>query len=185
MKKGFYFLMILFFALAACKKETTELSEFDQLKAAHLPIPMKVSFTTIHDLTYPMVTCTPTNLAITLPGKEFLKGNATHLGAVDETKSYAVTKECNLTDPTHLKEIIAGAITHPNGDSFNFTGWAIVDLSTVMTTNSASVTGEITITDGTGKLFEGVKGTITMTEGTLDFRTGEMDWNGEGYLIYE
>lgn len=184
MKKGFYFLMILFFALAACKKETTELSEFDQLKAAHLPIPMKVSFTTIHDLTYPMVTCTPTTIPITLPGKEYLKGNATHLGAVDETKSYAVTKECSLTDPTHLKEVIAGVITTNNGDYFSFTGWAIVDLSTVMTTSSASVTGEITVTSGVGK-FEGVKGTITMTEGTLDFRTGEMDWNGDGYLIYE
>lgn len=184
MKKGIYLLLVLFFAMAACTKETPELSEFDKLKSAKLPIPMKVSFTTIHDLSYPMVTCTPTDVPISLPGKEYLKGNATHLGTVDETKSYAVTTECNLIDLTHLKQIFKGVITTPSGDYFNFTGWAIVDLSNVLATNSASVTGEITANGGTGR-FEDVKGTITMTEGRLDFSTGEMDWEGDGYLIYE
>jgi len=184
MKKAIYLLGAILFLFTACKKEPEAQSEFDILKAAKVPIPMKVSFTTIHDLTYPMVTCTPTSMPITLPGKEWLKGEATHLGTVDESKSYAITSECNLIDPTHLKELFSGKITAPNGDYFNFTGWGIIDLTNVATSMSATVTGEITANDGTGR-FEGVKGRITMTEGTLDFKTGSMDWEGEGYLIYE
>lgn len=184
MKKAIYLLGAILFLFVACKKESEVKSEFDILKAAKLPIPMKVSFTTIHDLTSPMVTCMPTDIPVILPGKEWLKGEATHLGTIDESKSYAKTSECSLTDPTHLKELFSGKITTPNGDYFNFTGWAIIDLTNVATSMSATVTGEITVTNGTGR-FEGVKGTITMTEGTLDFKTGSMDWEGEGYLIYE
>jgi hypothetical protein len=184
MKKVHYLLLIVLFSFFACEKDTQEKTEFDILKEAKLPIPMKVSFVMTYDANYPAVTCSPATLPVPLPGKVWIDGNATHIGKVDETKSYAITTSCQVIDATHLKEVFEGIITTQNGDYFNFTGWGIIDLSNVLTSKNGTVTGEITANDGSGK-FKGVKGTITMTEGTIDFATNSVEWNGEGELSYE
>jgi len=186
MKKAYYLFILILFSFFACDKDTQtqEKTEFEKLKAANLPIPMKVSFIMTYDMEYPSVACTPDALPIPLPGKAWIEGNATHLGDVDKTKSYALTTSCQIIDATHLKEIFTGIITTNSEDYFNFSGWGIIDLTNIATTKTGTVTGEITANDGTGR-FEGVKGTITMTEGTIDFTNGSVEWNGEGSLSYE
>ena len=138
-------------------------------------VPMKCEFASDPDMTLEKVPCIPLASNLFVGGGGWAKGNATHVGKLNQTESHFVTTYCDF-NPTlmQLTSGVDGKITGANGDYFFYSGFAVTQLP------GGTFEGDIIMNDGTGK-FKGATGKVHMI-GSIDFTTGKMQWTADGTI---
>ena len=133
----------------------------------------KCEFASDPDRSLSPLQCNPLPASMFIGGGGWVRGNATHLGKVNQAESHYINTGCDLNPVLmQLTGWVEGKITGANGDYFYYSGFAVTQLP------EGTFEGDIVMDDGTGK-FEGGKGAVYMI-GSIDFTTGIMTWKGEG-----
>lgn len=140
-------------------------------------VPWKCEFASDPDRSLAPVQCIPIQANMFIGGGGWVRGNATHLGIVNQAESHFVNTGCNLNPLLmQLTGWVEGKITGANGDYFYYSGFAVTQLP------EGTFEGDIVMNDGTGK-FKGCTGNVHMI-GSVDFTTGIMTWRGEGTVTF-
>ncbi len=182
MKTLIYLFAIAMFLFAGCAKDEM----FDQnsnnleLKKAKVPIPVKADFCAIPDMKVPPVSVSTPGGTITLPGGMYVSGTCSHMGRVNEEKSYCKVETLTFMmedSKPYLMETGTGIMTAANGDNYKITWWVKTSLI------SWEYMGEVEMFDGTGK-FEGCSGTTDMV-GAVDMVNNTNCWTGTGFMEFD
>ena len=140
-------------------------------------VPWKCEFSSVPDMTLAPVQCNPLPANMSIGGGGWIRGNATHLGIVNQAESHFVNTGCDFNPILmQLTGRVEGKITGANGDYFFYTGSAVTQLP------EGTFEGDVVMNDGTGK-FKGCLGNVHMI-GSVDFTTGIMTWRGEGTVTF-
>ena len=140
-------------------------------------VPWKCEFATDPDWSLAPIQCNPLPANMFIGGGGWVRGNATHLGIVNQAESHFVNTGCDLNPALmQLTGWVEGKITGANGDYFYYSGFAVTQLP------EGTFEGDIVMNDGTGK-FKGCMGNVHMI-GSVDFTTGIMTWRGEGTVTF-
>ena len=140
-------------------------------------VPWKCEFASDPDRSLAPVQCIPLQANMFIGGGGWVRGNATHLGKVNQTESHFVNTGCNLNPLLmQLTGWVEGKITDANGDYFYYSGFAVTQLP------EGTFEGDIIMNDGTGK-FKGVTGSV-LIEGGVDMTTGVLSWSGKGIVTF-
>lgn len=183
MKTANSFIILFFFILLGCTKETSVESELARLKAAKVPFPFELNISAKPDYTVPQVACLPIETKVSLPGKQWLSGNVDYIDKINTNISTVENTGCEILDIAHLKQYFKGTVGSENGDLMYFTGWIEVDVSNAFTTQTAPIKGTLLISGGTGD-FDGIQGSIVLS-GTSSLKNGVVSWDGNGHLAYK
>ena len=203
MRNTIFILVLVFFA-ASCEKDLYleggpgNKQEYGRNNAevGALQRPFSATFTTISDGS---LFCLYSGIEILedlcgtedgsyIAGGGPITGNATHVGLIQEDKSFWKVTGVLLSEsmvtigpadedviPEFLTQYISGEIHSANGDYYVYKGEATVNVLTSV------LTGKMDFTGGTGR-FEGVSGSISL-EGTAD-TSGNGTFKGNGVIIY-
>ncbi len=138
-------------------------------------LPWKCEFACDRDTTMAPYLCNPAQANIYIGGGGWVKGNATHIGKVNQAESHWITTACNFNPVLmQITSSHAGKITGANGDYFFYYGTTVTQLP------AGTFEGDIVIDGGTGK-FEGATGNVHMI-GAADLTNGAMSWTGTGTI---
>jgi hypothetical protein len=97
--------------------------------------------------------------------------------------SRTVTNVFNIGDcsfesnENSLTEKFNGILTEDEGDLIFISGYCTIQME------SGSLKGELKISSGTGK-FSSSQGTLTI-EGSIDFNSGHIAWDGKGLISHK
>ena len=181
-------LFLLFFVGCTGEDALIEMNAPELLKSKELmavkkqepktvTVPWKCEFASDPDRSLAPVQCNPLPANMFIGGGGWVRGNATHLGIVNQAESHYVNTGCDLNPVLmQLTGRVEGKITGANGDYFYYSGFAVTQLP------EGTFEGDIVMNDGTGK-FKGCTGNVHMI-GSVDFTTGIMTWTGEGTVTF-
>ena len=181
-------LFLLFFVGCTGEDALIEMNAPEMLKSREMmavkkqepktvTVPWKCEFASDPDRSLAPVQCNPLPANMFIGGGGWVRGNATHLGIVNQAESHYVNTGCDLNPVLmQLTGWVEGKITGANGDYFYYSGFAVTQLP------EGTFEGDIVMNDGTGK-FKGCTGNVHMI-GSVDFTTGIMTWTGEGTVTF-
>lgn len=157
--------------------KSKELMAVKKQEPKTVTVPWKCEFASDPDRSLAPVQCNPLPANMFIGGGGWVRGNATHLGIVNQAESHYVNTGCDLNPVLmQLTGWVEGKITGANGDYFYYSGFAVTQLP------EGTFEGDIVMNDGTGK-FKGCTGNVHMI-GSVDFTTGIMTWKGEGTVTF-
>lgn len=172
MKTLMYLFVAVILVIAGCAKDET---------ITNAPIAMKIDCMAVPDKKSDLI-------PINIPGQDVyytysklnVSGAGSHLGKIDEEKSYYVINSSEyFTNENRLQYIRSlghGKVTGENNDGFEFTFWSNESL------NNFKIVGELEITPKTGTgIFAGSSGTLNI----IGSEANRLWLCLEGYLVFE
>ena len=173
--------IIVLFATLGCEKEdltqdASYLKALDKQTEKIKTVPFKGNFvSTPADVV--LIECAdinPTGVVIPAPKINVVKGNATHLGILDQMNSPLIVEECSFDSNTGILTVTLNiTVKNKNGDGIRFLGESNISIE-------GPASGTYNIVEGYGK-FEGATGSLT-TNGFFNGETGVAEFSAEGFI---